>query len=140
MRGWLKGLNSGRTVCPQQDQRRAAAALMYEVARADGQWQESESRALIQRMAARWQLTGEDAEALLDEARHTAENATDYHELIRTLRQWQPEERRDLIIDMWAVAHADGEVHPQEEYVIRKVGDLLYVAHSDFIRGKLGNV
>ena len=38
---------------------------------------------------------------------------------------------------MWAVAHADNEVHPHEEYVIRKVADLLYVSHSDFIRGKL---
>jgi uncharacterized tellurite resistance protein B-like protein len=137
MRGWLKGLQSGRRVCPQQDQRTAATALMYEVARADGQWQDSETDALLHRLVARWQLSSEDAAALLAEARTVAENATDYHELVRSLRQWQPEERRDLILDMWAVAHADDHVDPQEEYVIRKVADLLYVSHSDFIRGKL---
>ncbi|MFN3713450.1 MAG: TerB family tellurite resistance protein [Alcanivoracaceae bacterium] len=137
MRGWLKGLNSGRTVCPVQDQRRAAAALMYEVARADGHWQASETDALLHRMASRWQLNRDDAEALLDEAHSFAENATDYHEMVRSLRQWQPEERRDLILDMWAIAHADDHVDPQEEYVIRKVADLLYVSHNDFIRGKL---
>jgi uncharacterized tellurite resistance protein B-like protein len=137
MRGWLKGLQAGRHVCSEQDQHVAAAALMYEVARADGQWQDSESDALLERMAERWQLSQEDAGALLKEAHALAENATDYHEMVRSLRQWQPEQRRDLVLDMWAVAHADGEVHPHEEYVIRKVADLLYVSHSDFIRGKL---
>ena len=137
MRGWLKGLQSGRHVCNEHDQHVAAAALMYEVARADGQWQESETEALLQRMSARWQMQPEDAQALLKDARKVAESATDYHELVRSLRQWQPEQRRDLVLDMWAVAHADDDVHPHEEYVIRKVADLLYVSHSDFIRGKL---
>ncbi|MCC1497968.1 TerB family tellurite resistance protein [Alcanivorax sp. 1008] len=139
MRGWLKGLQSGRHVCTEHDQHVAAAALMYEVARADGQWQESETDALLHRMSARWQMQPEDAEALLEDARKVAESATDYHELVRSLREWQPEQRRDLVLDMWAVAHADDEVHPHEEYVIRKVADLLYVSHSDFIRGKLMN-
>ena len=137
MRGWLKGLQAGRHVCNEQDQHVAAAALMYEVARADGQWQDSESDALLARMAERWQLSDDDANALLKEAHALAENATDYHEMVRALRQWSPEQRRDLVLDMWAVAHADGELHPHEEYVIRKVADLLYVSHSDFIRGKL---
>jgi uncharacterized tellurite resistance protein B-like protein len=42
-----------------------------------------------------------------------------------------------LIIDMWAIAKADGVIDPMEEFVIRKVADLLYVSHSDFIYGKV---
>ncbi|POB71843.1 hypothetical protein CRN59_01860, partial [Vibrio vulnificus] len=38
---------------------------------------------------------------------------------------------------MWEVAHADGEIDPLEDAVIRKTAELLYVDHSDFIRAKL---
>lgn len=138
MRGWLKSLQtSNHDNSTEHDRQLAAAALLYEVARADGQWQENETEELLQRMSTRWQLSQEDAAALLTEARSVAENATDYHELIRVLRQWPPQQRINLVADMWAVAYADDEIHPHEEYVIRKVADLLYVSHSDFIHTKL---
>ena len=38
---------------------------------------------------------------------------------------------------MWEVAHADGEIDPLEDAVIRKSAELLYVDHSEFIRAKL---
>ena len=38
---------------------------------------------------------------------------------------------------MWQVAHADGHIDPMEDAVIRKVAELLYVDHSEFIRAKL---
>lgn len=139
MLNWLKRLTecSERLPLSARDQQRAAAALMYEVARADGQWQSSERAALLWRMAERWQLAEREAEELLEEAEHVAENATDYHQMVRTLQDWLPDQRAALVHDMWQVAHADQQVHPMEEYVIRKVADLLHVAHHEFIRGKL---
>jgi len=47
------------------------------------------------------------------------------------------EQRKELIVDMWIIAKADGVIDPMEEFVIRKVADLLYVSHSDFIYGKV---
>ena len=38
---------------------------------------------------------------------------------------------------MWQVAYADNVLDPIEEAIIRKVAELLYVNHSDFIRAKL---
>ena len=38
---------------------------------------------------------------------------------------------------MWQVAYADDHLDPIEEAVIRKVAELLYVNHSEFIRAKL---
>ena len=35
------------------------------------------------------------------------------------------------------VAYADGRIHEYEEYLIRKVSDLIYVTHSDFIQAKI---
>jgi uncharacterized tellurite resistance protein B-like protein len=37
---------------------------------------------------------------------------------------------------MWELAYADAELDKYEEYVIRKVADLIYVSHSEFIRAK----
>ena len=41
---------------------------------------------------------------------------------------------------MWKVAAVDGRVDPHEEHLLRKVADLLYVSHADYIRAKLGAV
>ena len=37
---------------------------------------------------------------------------------------------------MWAIAYADGDLDKYEEYIIRKVADLLHVSHSDFMHAK----
>ena len=37
---------------------------------------------------------------------------------------------------MWQIAYADGELDKYEEYIIRRVSELIYVAHNDFIRAK----
>ena len=37
---------------------------------------------------------------------------------------------------MWRVAMADSALSRYEEHVIRKVADLLYVPHGDFITAK----
>lgn len=140
MLNWLKRLieaDNGAAPISERDQHQAAAALIYEVARADGQWQNSEREAMLLGMAERWQLSNADARDLLQEAEQVAENATDYHQLVRTLQDWLPDQRAALVHDMWRIAHADQQVHPMEEYVIRKVADLLHVAHHEFIRGKL---
>ena len=93
--------------------------------------------ALMDGLQTRWQLDDDAVRSLLDEAREEAEGATDYFQFTRPLRDhWSAEQRAALIEDMWAIAHADGQTHPREEFVIRKVADLLYVPHSVFIRAR----
>ena len=43
----------------------------------------------------------------------------------------------ELIKNMWEVAYADGNLDRYEEHLIRRVAELLYVSHSDFIKTKL---
>lgn len=120
------------------DEELAAAALLYEVARADGQFRAEETRVLLQRLARRWNLPGEQARELLERAEGTAESIVDLHPLVHSLRQhWGQPQRISLVHDMWEVAHADGHVDPYEEHLIRRVADLLHVPHHEFIRGKL---
>ena len=42
-----------------------------------------------------------------------------------------------MIEDLWRIAYSDERIDKYEDYVIRKVADLIYVTHSDFIKSKL---
>jgi uncharacterized tellurite resistance protein B-like protein len=37
---------------------------------------------------------------------------------------------------LWQVAYADDDLDPHEEGFVRKIAELLYVPHKDFIRAK----
>ena len=45
--------------------------------------------------------------------------------------------RRELLRMLWRVAYADGRLDKYEEALLRKLGDLLFLSHDDFIREKL---
>ncbi len=139
---WFKSLfqkhPEQQSVSVTQQVRIAAVALMYEVMRADSEHKQEEIDALVAKLMQRWQLDDDSARALLDAARTQAEQAVDYHKLVTLLREhYNAEQRAALVLDMWNIAHADGVIDPMEEFIIRKVADLLYVPHSTFIYGKL---
>ena len=120
------------------DLHRAAAALLMEVARTDGEVDQREQRLLVKAVRERWHLEAEEMEEIVAELDQRLENATDLFEFTIPLRQrWDPETRVQLIYDMWAIAAADGDADRHEEQLIRRVSELLYVSHGDFIRAKL---
>ena len=120
------------------DLHRAAAALLMEVARTDGDVDQREQRLLVKAVRERWHLEAEEMEEIVAELDQRLENATDLFEFTIPLRQrWDPETRVRLIYDMWAIAAADGDADSHEEQLIRRVSELLYVSHGDFIRAKL---
>ena len=47
------------------------------------------------------------------------------------------EDKLKLISGLWNLAFADQELDKYEEYLIRKIADLLHVSHSDFIKEKM---
>lgn len=120
------------------DLHRAAAALLMEVARTDGEVDEREERLLIQAVQRHWRLDDTEMADIVSELRERVEAATDLFEFTRPLRErWDPETRVRLIYDMWAIAAADGKADVHEEQLIRRVSELLYVSHGDYIRGKM---
>ena len=47
------------------------------------------------------------------------------------------EDKIRLINNLWSIAFSDKQLDKYEEYLIRKISDLLYVSHKDFIEQKL---
>lgn len=115
----------------------AIACLLSEVAGADHQIAEQEQQAklaLLQRLLG---IDEEESNQLISHADEQIRHSASLYDFTSQLRELTQETRFELIKAMWEVAHADGEIDPLEDAVIRKAAELLYVDHSQFIRAKL---
>ncbi|OEF02901.1 hypothetical protein A136_09835 [Vibrio crassostreae 9ZC13] len=115
----------------------AIASLLCEVAGADHQINESERVAKLQLLQRLLDLDEEQAKVLLAQAEPKVELSVSLYDFTSQLRDLSQPVRIDVIKAMWEVAHADGEIDPIEDSVIRKTAELLYVDHCDFIKSKL---
>ena len=115
----------------------ACAALMFEVARADFAVDKAEQRAVYDSLTAEFNLSPEEIESVTEEAANKADAATCLFEFTRAVNELASvDQKRALIGMMWRVAMADNALSRYEEHLIRKVADLLYLPHADFIQAK----
>lgn len=115
----------------------ASAALLLEVSRADFDASESERLSVHQHLQQAFGLSEAAIVALTDEADKRVDESTSLYEFTRIINdECGPAERVALIEQMWRVAYADGELCRYEEHLIRRVAELIYVSHGDFIRTK----
>ena len=115
----------------------ACAALMFEVARADFSVETTEQDAVTSLLTAQFNLSADEVSTITEAAIEQADAATCLFEFTRTLNELaSAEQKRNLLAMMWRVAMADNALSRYEEHVIRKVADLLYVPHGDFIAAK----
>ncbi|WP_162932442.1 TerB family tellurite resistance protein [Solimonas sp. K1W22B-7] len=116
----------------------AIAVLLLEALHADAVDSPEERVAVRSILRDLGELDARALDALLQEAEEEVRRAVSLHSFIARLNQeLGPADKGELIGGLWRVAHADGHVHPQEELLIRRIADLLYVPHHEFIRQKL---
>ena len=115
----------------------AIACLLAEVAGADHDINQQEHDAKLELLKKLLNVSDSDAQALITQADEQIKQSASLYEFTTQLRELSQEARFDLIKAMWEVAHADGEIDPLEDAVIRKAAELLYVDHGEFIRAKL---
>ncbi len=116
----------------------AACALLVEVMRIDGEVSEAERRTVLEAMAQTFDLPGERLEELLALAEREVAEAVDQYQFTRLINErFTPEEKARLVEMLWRVAFADGRLDKHEEYVIRKLTELLHLPHRVFIQAKL---
>ncbi|WP_440056166.1 TerB family tellurite resistance protein [Pseudoalteromonas sp. T1lg65] len=126
----------------QQDQQldfnTALAALLVEVMRADGKFEQSELERIAEILASRCALSDAQIEPLIAKAQSLVEEAIDMYAFAKQINNHTSDiERIEVIELLWHVALADGHLDSHEEHIIRKIAGLFYVAHSDFIAAKL---
>ena len=117
---------------------KACVALLLETSMADEILDESELMALKNTLQKDFQINEDEIDELIDLAKENVEDSTSLYEFTRDINDnFDSAERIKLIESMWKIAYADGNIDKYEEHIIRKVSNLIYVAHSDFIKAKL---
>ena len=115
----------------------AIAALLIEVAMADHVFDEREMLSLQHHLKQKFAITDSQLAELIDLAKDQSAQATSLHQFTSLVHQHCiPQEKFELLVSMWELALADAELNKYEEYVIRKVADLIYMSHAEFMRAK----
>ena len=116
----------------------ATATLLMEVARADSRISEEERQTVGRLIERHFSLPPASTREIMASAEHESRYATSLYPFTRLInRTCSPEEKVQIIGMLWQVTCADGHVDKYEEYLVRKIADLLYVPHRDYIRMKL---
>jgi len=115
----------------------ATAVLMIEIGRADFHIDEAELEAVADALQQRFRLSSAELADLLEMAHQQSQDSHSLHPFLRRInRHFDPEQKAEILEDLWRVAFADGRLDKYEEYHIRRIADLLHLPHSAFIRAK----
>lgn len=121
----------------EEQRQLACAALLIEVAVTDNEFDSGEFAALQTILQQKFNIPAEDCEALTTLAQSECEESTSMYQFTQLVNEHcSPEEKFDLVKGMWRIAYADGDLDKYEEYIVRKVAELIYVSHGDFIKAK----
>ena len=122
------------------DLRLAAAALLFEIARADYDLDSSEKSMIHNLIADQFSLNLEEtAQLFLLAEREATESVGLYEFTVLINKNWSIEERIRLVEKMWQVVYADGRLDDNEVHLMSKLQRLLHIPHRDYIAAKLRN-
>jgi uncharacterized tellurite resistance protein B-like protein len=119
----------------EQALRLATAALLIEVTRADFHVEQSERRAVLSAMQDLFELSRQETDELVAMAEEEVDGSVSLFQFTQLVdKEFSQQQKAAVIEMMWRVAFADLNKDHHEEYLVRKVADLLHVPHSTFIR------
>jgi len=117
--------------------RLAMASLMIEVAESDYHDTPEEHETVLNIIKNSFDLSDTETNEIVDLARQEHADSIDYFQFTSLINQhYSAAQRIELIEKLWQVAFADHKLDKHEEHVIRRVADLIHVAHSDFMKTK----
>lgn len=115
----------------------SAAVLMVEIALADSTIDNDELETIKNMLHEHFHIGRDETENLIELGRQEIDHATSLYNYTRTLNEQLSAGEKTKIIEMlWRVAAADVVIDKYEEYYIRKIADLLYVPHTEYIKAK----
>ena len=116
----------------------AAAALLFEVVRADGEVKPEERTVMQAAVQSTFGLAAEETAELIELAEQESRTAVSLYEFTRIIdTAFSPEQKKRVVELLWLVTFADTYKDAQEEHLVRKIAGLLHVPHPDFIDAKI---
>ena len=115
----------------------ATAALMIEVMKQDGETKEEEVLTIKQALQSKFELAQAEMDELFVLASEEAKHAVDLYQFTSLIHQHFSSDKKIKIIEyLWTVAYSDNHLDAHEEHLVRRISDLLYVPHKDFMKAK----
>ena len=115
----------------------ATAALMIEIMKQDGETKNEEVDSVKKALRTKFELTKTEIDELFTLASEEARQSVDLYQFTSLIREHFSQEKKIKTIEyLWTVAYADNHLDAHEEHLIRRIADLLYVTHQDFMKAK----
>ena len=106
--------------------------------KADYELDDREKSELVSLLQSSLNIQEEDIQELMCLAQEEADQATSLYEFTRLINdEYSYSQKVQLVQSMWRIAFSDEQIDMYEEHLIRKVSDLIYVSHTDFIKAKI---
>lgn len=115
----------------------ATAVLLLEMMRTDRQIAPEERASIVATLREQFGLEAAQLDQLLELAEEEARQATSYYPFTSLInKHCSRDEKNRIIENLWYVAMCDGHIDAHENHLMRKIADLLYVGHADYIAAK----
>ncbi len=135
----FKGRISADTHEPQDPMHLVTAAVLLEIAYADGEFAPAEDGDVVGFLQRAFALTAETAQELIHAAEELRNQTIDHFALTNFIRKSASlAERIDIVKTMWRIVYSDRKLTDYENYLVRKLADLLGIEHHVMIETKVG--
>jgi len=118
--------------------RLATSALLLLMTRADHATNEEERSAVATVLAGLLKAGPTETRALMRAAEQDEQLSLPLGDLVRLVDTgFGVEQKKQVVESLWRVAFADAEILAHEEYLVRKICDLLHLTQADLIEAKV---
>ena len=115
----------------------ACCLLLMEVARLDAANARQKRDVVAQAMREQFDMPDAELAAPIDAAGRPENRPTAYFDSVTPINErFDPARKAHFVEQLWRVAMVDGAIDMYEDHLVRKLSDLLYVSHNDFILAK----
>ena len=112
----------------------ATASLMIEVMRADFDVSDIEQQRVVEIIQQRLDLSKQQTDELLVLAEQEVTDSVSLYQFTGLIdKEYTYEQKVQILAMLWEVVFADAKMDKHEEYVVRKIADLLHIRHQDYI-------
>ncbi len=133
-----QGDGSSHTRVTDRQLQLATAVLLLEAARCDFDLRADEFNAVLGAVRRMMGLTEEEAVAVIRFAEEEVRQSKRLYEFTNLIKvNYTADQKKALVQCLWQVVFADAQLVASEEYIVRKIADLVEVPLADFLDAKI---
>jgi len=116
----------------------ATAALLVEIAKADGDFSVDERKRIINLMKKDFDLDDECVDELMELSEQKVRDSISVYEFTSVINEtFSQSEKLELLKNLWRIIYEDGKLDSHEDRLIKIIGSTMNIEHKDIIAAKL---